>query len=119
MGFLRGSREQPVDGQTQGPPHPAMTTIMVMTETHSLAHIKAHLSAMVDLVQREHERVVLTRNGRPAAVLISVEELESIEETLDILSDPNALPEIRQARQEFAEGRGIPFDQIRRELLGE
>jgi antitoxin YefM len=96
-----------------------MTTIMVMTETYSLAHIKAHLSALVELVEREHERVVLTKNGRPAAVLISIEELESIEETLDILSDPDALREIRAGEKDIAEGRGIPLDDIKREFLAE
>jgi len=95
-----------------------MTTIMVMTETHSLAYIKAHLSALVELVQREQERIVLTKNGRPAAVLISVEELESIEETLNILSDPEVMASLRRADEDIAAGRVTDADQIRRRYLG-
>jgi prevent-host-death family protein len=53
-----------------------------------LAEIKKRLSEIVDGVEERHDRVVLTRNGRPAAVIISPEELESLEDTLDILSDP-------------------------------
>jgi len=96
-----------------------MTRIMVMTETHSLAHIKAHLSALVELVQREQERVVLTKNGRPAAVLMSIEELESIEETLDILGDPEAMAAIREADADIAAGNTYSLEEVRRELLGE
>ena len=50
---------------------------MVMPETLPLAEIKAHLSEIVDRVQEQHERVTLTRNGRPAAVLISPDDLEA------------------------------------------
>ncbi len=74
-----------------------MTIIRVTTETFSLAHIKAHLSEVVDRVEHQHDRVVLTRNGRPAAILVSPDDLEAIEDTLDVLSDPQALKEINQA----------------------
>ena len=66
-----------------------------MTEdTLPLATIKARLSEIVDRVERSHERVTLTRNGRPAAVLISPDDLEALEDTLEILSDPEAMKEI-------------------------
>ena len=68
-----------------------MTMILVMSDVVlPLAEIKKRLSEIVDGVQARHDRVVLTRNGRPAAVLISPDELESLEETLEILSDPSA-----------------------------
>jgi len=94
-----------------------MTTILVMTETFSLAHIKAHLSEVVDRVEHEHERVVLTRNGRPAAILVSPEDLEAIEDTLDLLSDPRALKEINQAREEIAEGHVLKAEALRAKYL--
>ena len=81
-----------------------MTRIRVMTETLSLAHIKAHLSEIVDRVERHHDRVVLTRNGRPAAILMSPDDLEALEDTLELLSDPKSLQEIEQARIEIAKG---------------
>lgn len=76
---------------------------MVMTQT-SLTDAKAHLSAYVDSVVRTHERVSLTRNGRRDAVLIAAQDLDALEETLSILSDPDLLAELSQAQREVAQG---------------
>lgn len=94
-----------------------MTRILVMSETLPLAEIKAHLSEIVDRVEGQHERVVLTRNGRPAAVLISPEDLEALEDTLELLADPAARAEIEQARGEIARGKGIRADELRARYL--
>ncbi len=59
-----------------------------MPETTSLANVKAKLSAYVDTVHATHDRVTITRQGEPVAVLISPAELESIDATLEVLSDP-------------------------------
>src|SRR4030067_788928 len=61
---------------------------MVMDRTLPLANGKAHLSEIVDQVESGHDRVILTRNGRPAAVILSPDDLEALEETLDLLSRP-------------------------------
>ena len=72
--------------------------IMVMSDVVlPLAEIKKRLSEIVDGVEGRHDRVVLTRHGRPAAVIISLDELESLEETLELLSNPTAIHEIRDA----------------------
>lgn len=63
--------------------------------TEALRTVKDRFSEYVDRVEREHERIVVTRNGRPAIVLISTDDLESLEETLAILSDPDALSGVR------------------------
>jgi antitoxin YefM len=81
-----------------------MTKILVMSETLPLSSVKAHLSELVDRVEDQHDRVVLTRNGKPAAVLISHDDLESLEETLSILSDPALMAQIRRSEQELADG---------------
>jgi prevent-host-death family protein len=96
-----------------------MTIILVMTETRSLAHVKAHLSEIVDLVENQHERVVITRHGRPAAVILSPSDLESIEETLDILSTPGAVDEIRAAEVELDEGEYLTAAELRAKYLTE
>jgi prevent-host-death family protein len=88
-----------------------------MTGTFSLAHIKAHLSEVVDRVEHQHDRVVLTRNGRPAAISVSPDDLEAIEDTLDVLSDPQALKEINQAREEIAEGHVLKAEALRAKYL--
>ncbi len=90
---------------------------MVMPETLPLAEIKAHLSEIVDRVEREHERVVLTRNGRPAAVIMSPGDLEALEDTLDLLSDPEALAEIEAARDDAAKGLVVAADELRAKYL--
>ncbi len=59
-----------------------------MPQTTSLANVKAKLSAYVETVHATHDRVTITRQGEPVAVLISPAELESIDATLEVLSDP-------------------------------
>jgi antitoxin YefM len=90
-----------------------MTIIQVMT-TISLADAKARLSAVLDEVRDTHERVVITRNGRPEAVILAVSDLEALEETLDLLSTPGALEEIRAAEAEVARGEAIDAEELRR-----
>jgi prevent-host-death family protein len=75
-----------------------------------LRQVRDHFSDIVDRVEHEHERVTVTRNGRPAAVLISPEDLAQLEETLDVLGDPEALADIREADAAYARGdvvRGV------------
>lgn len=67
-------------------------------ETTSLADAKNRLSELVNAVQGTWERVTITKNGRPAAVLIAVEDLESLIETLEVLSDPAAMAAIEESR---------------------
>lgn len=83
----------------------------------SLAEIKKRLSEIVDGIEDHHDRVVLTRHGRPAAVLISPAELESLEETLDLLSDPKAMREIRKAEAAIEAGEVVDADELRRKYL--
>lgn len=78
-----------------------------MAETIPFTEAKAHLSDLVDRVLREHERFLLTRNGRPAAVLLSPDDLESLEETVDILQDRALLESIRKSRREAAQGKRL------------
>ena len=73
-----------------------------MTTTDSLRNVKDRFSEFVDRVDREHERVVVTRNGRPAAVLISPDDLESLEETLELLSDGEAVRALLEAETAVA-----------------
>ncbi len=78
--------------------------------TDSLRNVKDRFSEFVDRVDREHERIVVTRNGRPAAVLISPDDLASLEETLELLADHDAIKELVAADAEVAAGdvvRGV------------
>jgi len=95
-----------------------VTRILVMSETLPLSSVKAHLSELVDRVEGEHDRVVVTRNGRPAAVLISHEDLEGLEETLAALSDPHLMQQIRQSEAAVAGGDVVALDDLRARLGG-
>lgn len=78
--------------------------------TEALRTVKDRFSEYVDRVEREQERIVVTRNGRPAAVLMSPQDLESLEETLSVLADTDAVRGLRDAQHDIASGdvvRGI------------
>lgn len=66
----------------------------------SLADVKNHLSEVVERLEREHGRVVITKHGRPAAVVLSIEDLDSLEETLDVLSSTALMDDIRSGVSE-------------------
>jgi len=74
---------------------------MNLVEQMPLKDVKSHLSEVVDRVEREHERVVITKHGRPAAVVVSLDDLESLEQTLDILSRPALIKQIRESLGEL------------------
>ena len=84
-----------------------------MTETIPLASVKAHLSELVQRVRAQHDRVVVTKNGRPAAVLVSAEDLESLEETLAVLSDPDLRKQVRSGRRAARRGDVTPLSALR------
>lgn len=72
--------------------------------TLPLSEVRARLSELVDEAVRTHERVDITRNGRRAAVLMSADDFDSLEETLEILSDPELMKEIALAKEELKQG---------------
>ena len=82
---------------------PRRGTIVTMT-TDSLRNVKDRFSEFIDRVEREHERVVVTRNGKPAAVLVSLEDLDSLEATLEVLGDSEAVRGLIEAEVAVAGG---------------
>lgn len=79
-----------------------------------LADARNRLSELVAEVEKTHARVTITKHGHPAAVLVSPEDLASLEETVDILSDPEALAHIREAEAEYARGDVTTGEEMRR-----
>jgi prevent-host-death family protein len=91
-----------------------MSRILVMSETMSLADVKARFSEVVDRVERQQDRVVVTRNGKPAAVLISPDDLESLEETLAVMTDRSITAQIRNSQNAAQSGEpGTELAQLR------
>ena len=78
--------------------------------SESLRAVRDRFSEFVERVSAHHERVVITRNGSPAAVLMSPDDLESLEETLEILGDAEAVGQLAEAHRAYLEGdvvRGV------------
>lgn len=91
---------------------------MVMSETMPLAKVKAHLSEVVDRVITSHDRVNITRHGHREAVVIAADDLDALEDTLEVLSNPAAMREIAEAREAAARGEGLDLAEVRRRYLG-
>ena len=88
----------------------AVAKIIPFTEARST------LSELLDEVTSRQEHVVITRKGRPAAVVLSSEEYEALSETLEILEDGETLAALRESEADVKAGRVYPADEVRREL---
>jgi len=99
--------ESYVESYTSASPERAkLATLLAMSasEQMPLADVKNRLSEVVDRLEREHGRVVITKHGRPAAVVLSIADLEGLEETLEILSDPALMQRVREGSTEIDGG---------------
>jgi prevent-host-death family protein len=90
---------------------------LTLVEDFPIDTPEAQLTELVDRVVRGQDQIVLTRHGKPAAVLISadgldLDELEGFLETLAIQSDPDMVESIQRGQEELARGEGVPLDQV-------
>lgn len=90
---------------------------MTMT-TMPLGEAKSHLSELVGRVHDHHERVTVTVHGKPSAVLLSVEDLEALEETLAIMRDAGTLSRLAESDAELARGEDVSADELAEALRG-
>ena len=87
-----------------------------MAKVVAFTDARATLSELLDVVEREQEHVVITRKGRPVAIVMSVDEWESWEETIEILSDPEAMEALRASEEDVKAGRLYTLDEVKRDL---
>jgi len=80
-----------------------------MRDTLPFSEVKAHLSELADRVERQHDRILVTRNGRPSFVLLSPDDLESLEESLDIVEDDDLIESLRRSRRDAEQGKRVPL----------
>lgn len=80
-----------------------------MTRVLPFSEAKAHLSELAERVELEHERILVTRNGRPSFVLVSPDDLDDLEQTLDILRDPALVASLKRSMDEAAQGTSLPL----------
>lgn len=78
-----------------------------------LGEAKDKLSALVDDAESTHDIITITKHGRPAAVLMSADDLESLQETVYWLSQPGILADVAQAEREYAQGSTASGDDLR------
>ena len=81
-------------------------------QTLPVTEVRARLLQLVKAADERFDRTVITSNGRPAAVIMSYEEYEAWEETLEVLSDPEAMRAIREADEELAAGKAVSFEAV-------
>ena len=84
-----------------------------MAKILPISEVKARLPELVTGVAEREEEIIVTRNGRPAAMLVSYAEYERLKETLDVLSDPDLMAQIRESEAYFASGKkGLSFEEV-------
>ncbi|MBI3011021.1 MAG: type II toxin-antitoxin system Phd/YefM family antitoxin [Candidatus Omnitrophica bacterium] len=84
-----------------------------MAKTLPISEVKTHLPELVSKVEDRDEQIVVTRNGKPAAVILSYGEYERLRDTLDVLSDPAMMRQIHRSVAYFARGgKGRSFEDV-------
>ncbi|MEQ4301215.1 type II toxin-antitoxin system Phd/YefM family antitoxin [Plantactinospora sp. B6F1] len=81
-------------------------TVLPFTEARN------RLSELIDEVTRTHERIEITRHGHAAAVLISADDLAALEESLDVLSSPEAMRQLADSRSAIEAGDVLDADEL-------
>ena len=76
-----------------------------MSKTMPISEVKTRLPELVSGVAEREEEIVVTRNGKPAAVLVNYDEYERLKDTLDVLSEPLLMKQIGQSKGFYAKGR--------------
>jgi antitoxin YefM len=78
-----------------------------------ISEVKAKLPELVNRVEEMEEEIIVTRNGKPAAMLVSYADYERLKETLDVLSDPELMRQIRASEAHFASGKkSLTFEEV-------
>jgi prevent-host-death family protein len=89
-----------------------------MSKTMPISEVKTRLPELVSGVEERDDEIVVTRNGKPAAVLVNYDEYERLKETLDVLSDHASMRQIAQSKRFYAKGRhGDTFEALFGESL--
>jgi prevent-host-death family protein len=84
-----------------------------VSRTLPISEVKARLPELVTSVAEREEEIVVTRNGRPAAMLVNYDEYRRQRDTLDILSDPDMMKQIRRSRRFYARSaKGLSFEDV-------
>lgn len=83
-----------------------------MTNILPISDVRENLPRLVDQVDKKDDRVIITVNGKPKAVMVNLEELEALEETAEILSIPGAKESIKRGEKQIKQGKFIPLSKL-------
>ncbi len=84
-----------------------------MTNIIPISDVRENLPNLVDKVSKRDDRIIITVNGLPKAVMVNMEELEAIEETAEILAIPEAREDIMKGFKEAKKGQGISLGDLK------
>ena len=87
-----------------------------MTKNVTLKELRPRLPKIINEVDRKMDRFIITRRGKPVALLMSVDDYESVLETLDILGNAKLVKKIKKAREDVKKGRSTALELIEKEL---
>lgn len=84
-----------------------------VTNILPISVVRENLPSLIDKVDKREDRVIITVNGKPKAIMMNLEELEALEETAEILAIPGAKEEIAKGFKQAKNGRGIPLSNLK------
>ena len=87
-----------------------------MTRTITLKELRPKLPQIIQEIDSKMDRFIITKRGKPAALMMAVEDFESIMETLEIMSDRKLMKKIRRSQEEIKEGKVIEMAELERKL---
>lgn len=88
------------------------------TITLPVSEVKNKFCHIVDDVEKAFGRYIVTRKGKPAVVILSIEEFRSLLETVEVMADKDLLKRIKQAKKDIKEGRVYSYEEVFGEPLG-
>lgn len=94
----------------------AIVYASLMAKTVPVRELRSNLSSLLDDVSDRRDHVLVTRNGTPAAALVPIDEYEALEETAEVLSDPDALSALEAGLAELERGETVTLADLRGEL---
>ncbi|MBI3324059.1 MAG: type II toxin-antitoxin system Phd/YefM family antitoxin [Candidatus Omnitrophica bacterium] len=87
-----------------------------MINTVSLRELRPELPKVIARIDGKLDRYIVTKRGKPVVVMLSVEDYESLMETLEILADPKAMAGLRRGEEDVREGRTRSWAEVKRSL---
>ena len=85
-----------------------------MVKSISLKELRPKLPKLIEEVDSKMDRYIITKRGRPVALMMAIDDYESMVETLEILSDKKLMARIKRAEAEVKRGIFVPFEDVRK-----